>query len=145
MQCNNKLIGAWAFTAASDTGAPEDTNGHGSHTASTAGGNIADGPFFDIGSTTIIGVPLLAGVAPHANVIAYDVCETNTCSATSAGIDRAIMDGVDVINFSISGGNAPWADNDRAFLDAVNAGIFVAASSRQHPCGQQQPHRRHQP
>ena len=127
--CNNKLIGAWAFTLASDTGAPEDNAGHGSHTAGTAAGNFWSGPFFDGGTQMAINLPQISGVAPHANIIAYDVCEELTCSATSAGIDRAIQDGVDVINFSISGGNSPWNDNDRQFLDAVNAGIFVAVSA----------------
>ncbi len=127
--CNNKLIGAWAFTNGTDTDAPEDNNGHGSHTAGTAAGNFWSGPFFDGGTQMAINLPQISGVAPHANIIAYDVCETSTCSATSAGIDRAIQDGVNVINFSISGGNSPWFDNDRQFLDAVNAGIFVAASA----------------
>ncbi len=129
IQCNNKLIGAWAFTNATDTDAPEDNVGHGSHTAATSGGNIQNGPYFETASDTSIGVGQISGVAPHANIIAYDVCETNTCSATSAGIDQAILDGVDVINFSISGGNNPWVDNDRIFLDAVNTGIIVAASA----------------
>ncbi len=129
IQCNNKLIGAWAFTNASDTGAPEDTNGHGTHTASTTASNILVGPFFNPLAQAPIVTGQISGVAPHANVIAYDVCEGTNCSATSAGIDQAILDGVDAINFSISGGTFPWNDNDRTFLDAVNAGIFVAASA----------------
>jgi subtilisin family serine protease len=127
--CNDKLIGAWAFTQASDTDAPEDNQGHGSHTAGTSAGNFWNGPFFDGAAQSTVNLTQISGVAPHANIIAYDICESNTCSASSAGIDRAIQDGVDVINFSISGGNFPWQDNDRQFLDAVNAGIFVAASA----------------
>ncbi|HMM66010.1 MAG TPA: S8 family serine peptidase [Dokdonella sp.] len=38
-------------------------------------------------------------------------------------------DGVDVINYSISGGRDPWNDLDRVFLDAVNADVFVSASA----------------
>ncbi|GAB4182469.1 MAG: hypothetical protein Tsb002_03820 [Wenzhouxiangellaceae bacterium] len=130
VQCNNKLIGAWMLgNAAADTDGPEDNNGHGTHTASTTAGNIIDGPFFDATTQTSFDPGQISGVAPHANVIAYDVCEGTTCSATSAGIDQAIIDGVDVINFSISGGQNPWTDNDRTFLDAVAAGIFVAASA----------------
>src|SRR5690606_32041600 len=36
-----------------------------------------------------------------------------------------------VLNYSISGGTSPWSnsDGDRAFLEMVNAGIFVAASA----------------
>ena len=128
VQCNNKLIGAWAFDVG-DAEAPEDNNGHGSHTAGTVAGNFWDGPFFNPSTQSNVVLPQVSGVAPHANIIAYDVCSSNTCGATTAGIDRAILDGVDVINFSISGGNSPWVDNDRNFLDAVNAGIFVAASA----------------
>ncbi len=125
--CNNKLIGAWGLENG-DLAAPEDSNGHGSHTASTAAGNHWAGPFFEGNANANILLDQISGVAPHANIIAYDVCEAS-CFSTSAGIDRAILDGVDVINFSISGGNVPWSDNDRLFLDAVNADIFVAASA----------------
>ncbi len=128
--CNNKLIGAWMVgNPATDPVGPEDNNSHGSHTASTAVGNVLDGPYFDGTSGLPIALGTISGVAPHANVIAYDVCETNSCSAVIAGIDRAILDGVDVINFSISGGLNPWNDTDRFFLDAVDAGIFIAASA----------------
>ncbi|MFC3195886.1 S8 family serine peptidase [Marinicella sediminis] len=125
--CNSKLIGAWGFE--NDGTAPEDGGGHGSHTASTAVGNVWDGPFFDPGTGQNIALDQISGVAPHANLIAYDVCGATNCATVSAGIDRAIQDGVDVINYSISGGNNPWFDADRMFLDAVDAGIFVAASA----------------
>ena len=43
---------------------------------------------------------------------------------------QAILDGVNVINFSISGGANPYTDPvELAFLDAYNAGVFVAASA----------------
>ena len=43
---------------------------------------------------------------------------------------QAILDGVDVINFSISGGANPFTDPvELAFLDAYKAGITVAASA----------------
>ncbi|TDR16356.1 S8 family serine peptidase [Marinicella litoralis] len=125
--CNNKLIGAWGFE--NDGTAPEDGGGHGSHTASTVAGNVWDGPFYDSAAGSTIALDQISGVAPHANIIAYDVCGETSCATVSAGVDRAIQDGVDVINFSISGGTNPWNDTDRMFLDAVNAGIFVAASA----------------
>ncbi len=107
-----------------------DGNGHGVHTASTAAGNTLD--------TTAVPPPTIpapythmSGVAPCASVRTYKVCETNTCSGSAivAGIENAITDGVDVINYSISGGSDPWNDGDRMFLDAVGADIFVAASA----------------
>ncbi|HKE47437.1 MAG TPA: S8 family serine peptidase [Rhodanobacteraceae bacterium] len=105
-------------------------NGHGVHTASTAVGNTLDAtanppPTIPPPFTT------MSGVAPCASLRTYKVCATNNCSgaAIQAAIDGAIADGVDVINFSISGGSDPWNDTDRAFLDAVGADIFVAASA----------------
>ena len=70
---------------------------------------------------------------PHANVIAYDVC-SGGCPETAivAGIDQAIADGVDVLNYSI-GGDTPseaWTDPDATgLLNARAAGIHVAASA----------------
>lgn len=132
--CNEKLIGAWDFADAVsvDDDGPEDSDGHGSHTASTAAGNHLD--YSDDGVADI------SGVAPHANLITYDACYVDPgsglglCpfSATSASVDQAVLDGVvDAINYSISGGGNPWggSDIDSFFLNAVAAGIFVAASA----------------
>jgi uncharacterized repeat protein (TIGR01451 family) len=127
--CNGKLIGAYGFLTETDR-SPLDEDGHGSHTASTSGGNVVDDvvpaapegtnpPTFDI-----------SGVAPHANVIAYRGCCTT--AGLVASIDQAIADGVDVINYSI-GSSSPsdaWNDFDTiGFLNARAAGIFVATSN----------------
>ena len=127
--CNNKLIGVWDFADG-----PDDTNGHGSHTASTAAGNRITAASIPGGFVTTTGTPLAApsisGVAPHAHIIAYDVCISSCAgSAITAGINQAIADGVDVISYSISGGTSPWTDSDRLYLDAMNAGIVVSASA----------------
>jgi subtilisin family serine protease len=141
-QCNNKLVGAWTFAATSVVSntangifSPEDEDGHGSHTASTVAGNVINsatvGPF-DFGR--------VSGVAPHANIIAYDVCGYLTAggdySASCPGgalynaISRAILDGVDVINYSISGGDDPWTDPfEQSFLLAREYGVIVSASA----------------
>jgi subtilisin family serine protease len=141
-RCNDKLIGGYDFVC----GAPGnqcgvadvreepgfgDTNGHGSHTASTAAGNRRDVVFN--------GAPLrISGVAPRANLIAYDACYTNTVTgqglcpnvATVASINQAVADGVDVINYSIGGGTQPWSEaTSLAFLNATDAGVFVATSA----------------
>ena len=123
--CNDKLVGAYEFVSGNSA---RDTNGHGSHTASTAAGNRHDvtltyGP--DTFTRTV------QGVAPRANLIAYRVC-IDTCPVTAilAGINQAVADGVDVLNYSISGADSPWADSvSRAFLEAFGAGIFVATSA----------------
>jgi len=141
-RCNDKLIGGWDFVC----GAPAnlcgaanigeepgfgDSNSHGSHTAGTAAGNAR--PVSFRGNTVTI-----SGIAPRANVIAYDACYTLTTTgqglcpnvSTLASINQAIADGVDVINYSIGGGAQPWSEAiSQAFLAATDAGIFVAASA----------------
>lgn len=105
---------------------PADGNGHGSHTASTAGGNAVPT------SATPPPVNAISGVAPCANLRIYKVCPSNSCpgAAIQAGMDSILLhNDVDVMNFSISGGTSPWTDNDRKKLDLVTAGVFVAASA----------------
>jgi subtilisin family serine protease len=114
--------------------------GHGVHTSSTVAGNTID--------NTVTPAPLLpngvtmSGVAPCAAIRHYKVCQTNSCAGEDilAGIENAIADQVDVLNFSISGGTDPWNDNDRDFLDAVNADVFVAAAAGNLQTGETDPH-----
>jgi subtilisin family serine protease len=152
--CNNKLIGAQFFdTTYLTTGnvthwtefrSPRDSiggnighGGHGTHTSSTAGGNA--------GAQAIIqGVSLgeASGMAPRARVAMYKVCWSyndatdptgakNSCYTgdSVAAIEKAVVDGVNVINFSISGGSTVTDPVEQAFLHASNAGVFVAASA----------------
>jgi subtilisin family serine protease len=113
--------------------------GHGVHTSSTAAGNTID--------NTVTPAPALpdgvtmSGVAPCAAIYQYKVCATNSCSGAAilAGVQNAIADQVDVVNFSISGGTDPWSDNDRNFLDMVNADIFVAAAAGNLQTGETDP------
>ena len=142
--CNQKLIGAqwfnagfggnaginkdypWEFNSARDYG------GHGSHTASTAGGN-ANVPV--TGPASMFG--RISGIAPHARIAAYKALwevEPGVGSGTTpdliAAIDQAVRDGVDVINYSISGSLTNFADPvEISFLFAARAGIFVAQSA----------------
>jgi hypothetical protein len=141
-RCNAKLIGGYDFVCSAPgnqcglSGVREepgfgDTNGHGSHTASTAAGNTRDALFAGA-------LRRISGVAPHANIIAYDACYTNSSGqglcpnvSTLAAINQAVADGVvTTINYSIGGGTNPWGESiSLAFLNAVNAGIYVAASA----------------
>jgi len=135
--CNNKLIGGAAFldtylsdpdrAAAEPYRSARDSNGHGTHTGSTAAGNA-------LPSARVFGVERgpLSGVAPGAWVSVYKVCGIQGCfsSDSAAAVQQAIVDGVKVINFSISGGTDPFTDPvELAFLDAYAAGVFVAASA----------------
>jgi subtilisin family serine protease len=132
--CNDKLVGARTYVKTDvNDNSPEDDDGHGSHTASTVAGNV-------ITDTVLNGISLgtISGVAPHANIIAYDACKTypdgsSGCpgDALLAAIDAAVADGVDVINYSIGGDSRdPWQDPTAlAFLNARAAGIFVSVSA----------------
>ncbi|HEY3060859.1 MAG TPA: S8 family serine peptidase [Chloroflexota bacterium] len=134
--CNNKLIGADRFMATYDAvrglmptefTTARDDNGHGTHTSTTAAGNgKVNADIFDVPRGVI------SGIAPRAHVIMYKVCGDAGCfqSDSVAAVQKAIQDGVNVINFSISGGANPYSDAvELAFLDAYNAGVFVAASA----------------
>ena len=104
-----------------------DADGHGTHTASTAAGAPVD-------SAKIFGIERgpVSGIAPGAHVIAYRVCADEGCftSDSVAAIQQAIADGVDVINFSISGGNSPYEDAvELAFLEFYEAGGLANASA----------------
>ncbi len=125
--CNDKLIGAWSFVSEGIT--PDDSNGHGSHTSSTAAGNHITASV-TTPSGYVVETPI-SGVAPHANIIMYDACVTSCPSdALLAAVNQAVADGVDAINYSISGGNNPYYDSvELAFLDATAAGIFVSTSA----------------
>jgi hypothetical protein len=146
--CNDKVIGAYAFTntytsvfgaepgefCTDPSPAPgawtcsaRDADGHGTHTLTTAAGDFVDTAEMwgiDRGPTS--------GMAPGAHVIGYRVCLDQGCfgSDSVAAVNRAILDEVDVINFSISGGNNAFTDAvELAFLDAYAAGILVNASA----------------
>jgi subtilisin family serine protease len=107
---------------------PRDYGGHGTHTSSTAGGNAG------------VQVPAssgkMSGIAPRARIATDKVCfddgaGNGTCfnSDSVAAIDQAVIDGVDVINFSI-GGTSSFFTNvvEVAFFNAAEAGVFVAAA-----------------
>jgi subtilisin family serine protease len=144
-QCNSKVIGARYFAdsflqyvapgnrAPEEVISPVDIGSHGTHTATTAAGNanveqVIDGASFGRSS----------GVAPAAKVSVYKVCwedtnpDTGGCysSASVDAVEAALKDGVDVLNYSISGNNNSATDPVAlAFLNAAAAGVFVSASA----------------
>ena len=134
--CNDKLIGAWSFVGGpTDPTSPEDSVNHGSHTAGTAGGNFVDSATVLAPTTSM--TRNISGVAPHANIIAYDVC-VGGCpgSALLAAVNQVVIDaaalpdGIHALNYSISGGNDPYNDAvELAFLNATAAGVYVATSA----------------
>ncbi|MFI6821931.1 S8 family serine peptidase [Micromonospora sp. NPDC050187] len=143
--CNGKLVAArhfaggwggddavkqelpWEFLS------PRDYNGHGTHTAATAAGNHGVAA---TGAAQMFGT--VSGVAPGARIAAYKALWSTRDASTASGfnsdlvaaIDQAVADGVDVINYSVSGTTTDFLDPaEMAFLAAAQAGIFVAASA----------------
>ncbi len=141
--CSNKVIGARYYTEG--MGGPDelkaqfpyeyisarDADGHGSHTSSTAAGNNGVDAVVDGNS-----LGFASGMAPNARVAIYKVCwgrgEEAGCTTPDIvqAIEDATADGVDVINFSISGSRTSMVDPvEVAFLFAADAGVFVSTSA----------------
>ncbi|PID50986.1 MAG: hypothetical protein CR980_00775 [Propionibacteriales bacterium] len=138
-KCSNKIIGARWYgeeygnqVIEGEYKSARDRNGHGSHTAGTAAGNhrvrmSIDGTNVGRGS----------GMAPGAYIAVYkalwetaDGNGSGTTSGLVAAIDDAVADGVDVINYSISGSDRYIISADQlAFFAAAEAGIFVSTSA----------------
>lgn len=164
--CNNKLIGAQYFDDVYRSSgrtthwsefrsSPRDSLGgdvgegsHGTHTSTTAGGNYG----VDV---TMAGVDIgeMSGVAPRARIASYKVCWTfidpsvtigrrNSCYVgdSVAAIEKAVADGVHVINFSISGGTSLTDPVEQAFFGAANAGVVAVASAGNDGPGNQVAH-----
>ncbi|MFC5001100.1 S8 family peptidase, partial [Dactylosporangium cerinum] len=136
--CNNKVIGARYYDGSgfggweSEFRSPRDYDGHGTHTATTAAG-LHDIP------ATINGDPVgkVSGMAPAARIAVYKALWRQSDGEGSGGtvdlldaVDDAVSDGVDVINYSVSGSEDLIVDPiDLAFYNAAAAGVFIATSA----------------
>lgn len=139
--CNDKLVGAYVFldTYRANAGQPgaadyctaascsaRDSEGHGTHTATTAVGDyVTSAPIFGVNRGPA------SGIAPGASIIAYRALGPGggyTGDLVSA-INQTVLDGVDVINYSISGSADPYDATEIAFLGAYSAGITVNSSA----------------
>lgn len=142
--CSGKLIGVYDFTDEGTKG--KDPDNHGSHVAATAAGYPLTfsldfdgaGPVPSINFST-------SGVAPRASIISYKACKNVPdeplfqcfLSDTTAALEQAITDGVDVVNYSIGGGPSdPWFGFGSSFTTTAEtmfnmreAGIFVSVAA----------------
>lgn len=141
--CNNKIIGARFYIDgflerqqldANEFISPRDADGHGTHIATTAGGNEV--------RAVIGGQPVarIAGMAPRARIAVYKACwlepgqTRGSCSTADLqrAIEDAVADGVDIINYSVGSSDHSISDpDDLALLAASNAGVLgvVAAGN----------------
>ncbi|XP_038891850.1 subtilisin-like protease SBT1.1 [Benincasa hispida] len=137
--CNKKLIGARAFIQGyeavvgrlNETGtfrSPRDSDGHGTHTASTAAGNFVNRASFynqALGAAT--------GMRFTSRIAAYKVCWPEGCASADilAAMDHAIADGVDVLSISLGGGSGIFYSDEIAIaaFGAIQQGVFVSCSA----------------
>ncbi|CAL1387456.1 unnamed protein product [Linum trigynum] len=100
--CNNKIVGARFYNAAGDYVpgdiiSPRDSQGHGSHTASTAAGNfVTPANLYGIANGTA------RGGVPAARIAVYKICWAYGCSYVDImkAFDDACSDGIDMVSLS---------------------------------------------
>ncbi|KAJ8470677.1 hypothetical protein OPV22_025020 [Ensete ventricosum] len=133
--CNRKLIGARFYDLSHQAESasppveysPRDSEGHGTHTLSTAaGGSVRGANIYGKAEGTA------RGGSPHARVAAYKVCWGLCADANLlAAFDDAIHDGVDVISLSVGGLPSEYLFDSIALgsFHAVQRGITVVCSA----------------
>lgn len=137
--CNKKLIGAKAFlkgyeaingkiNGTDDFRSARDSNGHGTHTASTAAGNV-------VPEASLFGMAKghASGMRFTSRIAAYKVCWARGCASSDilAAIDQAVADGVDVLSLSLGGLPRPYYQDSMAIaaLGAIEKGVFFSCSA----------------
>ncbi|KAI3956992.1 hypothetical protein MKW92_012158 [Papaver armeniacum] len=140
--CNRKIIGARSYYEGAeaeighminetgiDSRSPRDTQGHGTHTSSTAvGSSVKNASLFEFA------VGEAKGIATRARIAVYKICWADGCfdSDIIAAFDQAVADGVDVI--SLSAGldfNREYNEDSIAIgaFGAMEKGILVSCSA----------------
>ncbi|KAK4277901.1 hypothetical protein QN277_015822 [Acacia crassicarpa] len=123
--CNNKIIGAKYFRVDGSFGkddiiSPRDSEGHGTHTASTVAGNwVNSASLFGLGKGTA------RGGVPSARIAVYKSCWSSGCETADilAAFDEAIFDGVDILSVSLGFKSVVYHD---FFQDMFAIGAFHA-------------------
>ncbi|KAG2663811.1 hypothetical protein I3760_16G050300 [Carya illinoinensis] len=132
--CNKKIIGGRFYNinryfGSTDFISPRDSEGHGTHTSSTAAGRkIASAGYYGLANGTA------RGGVPSARIAMYKVCWSTGCSSADvmAAYDDAIADGVDIISVSLGFDRVGQYFEDPIAIGAFHAmrkGILTSASA----------------
>ncbi|KAJ4836976.1 hypothetical protein Tsubulata_025287 [Turnera subulata] len=141
--CNNKIIGARYYATDgddyfddSDIRSPRDSEGHGTHTSSTAAGR-------EVAGVSYLGLAegIARGAVPNARIAMYKVCWSYGCTDADilAAFDDAIADGVDILSVSLGSYlRSPFFEDTIAIgsFHAMKHGILTsnsAGNSGPHP------------
>uniref|UniRef100_A0A7N2M8L2 Peptidase S8/S53 domain-containing protein n=1 Tax=Quercus lobata TaxID=97700 RepID=A0A7N2M8L2_QUELO len=129
----SKIIGGRYYLSQGKIGphefaSPRDSRGHGTHTASTAAGNLVSGAsLFGLGSGTT------RGGVPSARIAVYKICYPDGCLDADilAAFDDAISDGVDIISLSVGGFPKDYLKDSIAIgaFHAMKNGILTSNSA----------------
>ncbi|KAK7256679.1 hypothetical protein RIF29_30135 [Crotalaria pallida] len=137
--CNKKLIGARTYFKGYEKSAgkinetvdylsPRDSQGHGTHTASTAAGAMVKNAEF-LGQAR----GAASGMRYSSRIAAYKVCWNSGCANSDilAAMDQAVSDGVDVLSLSLGGFPRPFYNDSIAIssFGATQKGVFVSCSA----------------
>ncbi|WCJ19699.1 Subtilisin-like protease [Euphorbia peplus] len=118
--CNNKIVGARYYHSGrefhpEEFASPRDSEGHGTHTASTVAGEV-------VSQASLLGLAsgTARGGVPSARIAVYKICWLDGCSEADilAAFDDAIADGVDIISLSVGGWPMDY------FEDSIAIGAF---------------------
>jgi subtilisin family serine protease len=130
---HRKIIGARYYNSenlydVTDFKSPRDSEGHGTHTSSTAAGReVAGASYFGLAEGTA------RGGLPGARIAIYKVCWAYGCFVADilAGFDDAIADGVDIISVSLGFGNFQYFEDPIAIgsFHAMRNGILTSCSA----------------
>jgi subtilisin family serine protease len=122
--CNNKLIGARYFVDGAQATGPidsgelisaRDTDGHGTHTATTAAGNRVNASIFG----TLLGQ--VEGIAPRARIAAYKACWLRPGDLRASCNTSDLANAIDMATAT--------APDDIALMAAAKAGVLTAVAA----------------
>ena len=116
-----KVVGGYDFVNWDND--PLDDHGHGTHCVGIASGN-----------------GILKGVAPDAKIYAYKVLDEQGSGSSALvilGIEKAVLDGVDVISLSLGGYGDPDDPQSQAIDNAVSAGVVAVVAAGNSGPGEQ--------